>query len=418
MRIYKNSYKDRFGQTRPSSKWYGEFRDHTEQLRRLPLLTDKAASDEAGRKIDRLVALKLSGVSPDADLSRWLLSGPQKVVDMLAKWGVVDQARLAGTKTMVQHLADFEQDLATGGNTSKHATVVFARVKRILEGCGFRSLGDIQRDAIKAFLNSLRKEGSFGAKTYGYYVRELKAFGKWLVRSGRTRENPFSHLEALGAKAVSQDVGKQRRALTVHEISRLLARTQQEAFRFGMVGSERALVYRLAAETGLRASELASLTRASFRLTGKNPSVIVAASATKNAKMAELPLRPVTVRLLDEHLKMKLPAAKAFCIPPNTQTARMLRADLAAAGIADKDPQGRVVDFHALRHTFLTLLAMSGVHPKVAQDLARHSDINLTLSRYSHTVLEQRSEAVAKLPGFEEGADEGAQASTSGGKEP
>jgi integrase len=59
-----------------------------------------------------------------------------------------------------------------------------------------------------------------------------------------------------------------------------------------------------------------------------------------------------------------------------------------------------VADFHALRHTFITNLAMSGVHPKVAQDLARHSTIELTMSRYSHTVMEQRSEAVARLPAF------------------
>ena len=43
------------------------------------------------------------------------------------------------------------------------------------------------------------------------------------------------------------------------------------------------------------------------------------------------------------------------------------------------------------------------VYPKVAQDLARHSDINLTMSRYSHTVLEQRAEAVAKLPALRTG---------------
>ncbi|MCK6474520.1 MAG: tyrosine-type recombinase/integrase [Planctomycetes bacterium] len=414
MRIYKNTYKDRTGETRLSAKWYGEFRDHTEQLRRLPLLTDKAASAEAGRKIERLVALRLSGEAPDADLSRWLLAGPQRVVVLLAKWGIVDQARLAGTRTLAQHLADYEQDLASGGNTSKHAEAMHYRVKRVLEGCGFRSLGDFNRDAIKTFLNKLRKEKKVGARTYGYYVRELKAFGKWLMRSGRVRENPFANLEGLGAKALAQDPVRQRRALSVEEIDKLLPAALGGPERYGLTGRERALVYRLAVETGLRVSELASLTRSSFRLEGKVPLVQVAAGATKNAKAAELPLRAETVALLEEHLKLKLPAAKAFAIPPNYDTADMLRADLAAAGIADTDAQGRVVDFHALRHTFLTLLAASGVHPKVAQDLARHSDINLTMSRYSHTVLEQRSEAIAKLPVFGEASGNVSKPSASG----
>ena len=39
--------------------------------------------------------------------------------------------------------------------------------------------------------------------------------------------------------------------------------------------------------------------------------------------------------------------------------------------------------FHALRHTFITNLARSGVHPKTAQSLARHSTITLTMDRYS-----------------------------------
>lgn len=42
--------------------------------------------------------------------------------------------------------------------------------------------------------------------------------------------------------------------------------------------------------------------------------------------------------------------------------------------------------------------AASGVHPKVAQSIMRHSDINLTMSLYTHTLRGQESEAVAKLP--------------------
>jgi len=58
------------------------------------------------------------------------------------------------------------------------------------------------------------------------------------------------------------------------------------------------------------------------------------------------------------------------------------------------------LDFHALRHTFGSLLAASGIHPKVAQELMRHSDINLTMSRYTHVFHGQEADAVAKLPDF------------------
>jgi len=51
-----------------------------------------------------------------------------------------------------------------------------------------------------------------------------------------------------------------------------------------------------------------------------------------------------------------------------------------------------------LRHIFISRLAKAGVHPKVAQDLARHSDIKLTMNRYTHTVLEDQVLALDKLP--------------------
>ena len=70
------------------------------------------------------------------------------------------------------------------------------------------------------------------------------------------------------------------------------------------------------------------------------------------------------------------------------------------------DEQGRYTDFHALRPTFLTNLAMSGVHPKIAQSLARHSDINLTMTRYTHILLETQSDALKFLPNLTESAQE------------
>ncbi len=52
---------------------------------------------------------------------------------------------------------------------------------------------------------------------------------------------------------------------------------------------------------------------------------------------------------------------------------------------------GLVADFHALRHTFITRLARSGVSPQMAQSLVRHSDINLTMSRYTHVGLHDQA---------------------------
>ncbi len=63
-----------------------------------------------------------------------------------------------------------------------------------------------------------------------------------------------------------------------------------------------------------------------------------------------------------------------------------------------ENANGEVAGFHALRHTFITMLASSGVHPKVAQVLARHSTITLTMDRYSHTRLVDLNMAIENLP--------------------
>ena len=45
-------------------------------------------------------------------------------------------------------------------------------------------------------------------------------------------------------------------------------------------------------------------------------------------------------------------------------------------------------------------LAACGVHSKVAQAILRHSDIDLTMSRYTHILIGQEDQAVESLPDF------------------
>ena len=93
-----------------------------------------------------------------------------------------------------------------------------------------------------------------------------------------------------------------------------------------------------------------------------------------------------------------MPDTKVFPSMWKQGGAPMLKRDLELAGISYVDDAGRYADFHSLRHCFGSLLAASGVHPKMAQDLMRHSDINLTMSRYTHTLRGQKAKAIEALP--------------------
>jgi hypothetical protein len=63
-----------------------------------------------------------------------------------------------------------------------------------------------------------------------------------------------------------------------------------------------------------------------------------------------------------------------------------------------RDQDGLFADFHSARHTFVTNLGKAGVSPKLAQALARHSTINLTMNVYSHVGLDEKARAVASIP--------------------
>src|SRR5262249_27115448 len=77
---------------------------------------------------------------------------------------------------------------------------------------------------------------------------------------------------------------------------------------------------------------------------------------------------------------------------------RMLRVDLKAAGITYRDASGLVLEFHSLGHTLITNLAGSNAPVKVVQELARHSDPQLTMNLYSHLTVFDTALTLEALP--------------------
>ena len=228
-------------------------------------------------------------------------------------------------------------------------------------------------------------------RTYNFYVQAMKKFGHWAENDRRVTTSPVKMLSKI---TVEDHDTKHRRALDVEDLIKLLERTIIEPSRFGLSGPRRAMAYRLAAETGLRANEIRNLTVASFDL--DKCTVAVLSAYTKNRKAALLPLKSDTAVELIGFLAGKLPNVRPFPLPD--KTADMLKKDLKAAGIPYEDDSGHVFDFHSLRHQTGSLLAAAGVTPKVAQDLMRHSDIRMTMDIYTHTLTGQQSAAVESLP--------------------
>jgi len=415
MRVFKATYRDRAGRTRESARWYVEIRDHLETVRRMRAFTDRKVSEEFGRMVERLADCRRGGVSPDGALMRWVESLPPAQHDRLMALGLLNPDRVAAGKPLTEHLRDFAQFLRERGDTEKHVRLVFGRTQKVMEGCGFVQWPDITGDKVTRYLDGLRKaEKGISAQTFNHYVGAIKEFCRFMVKTRRASESPVAHLSGLKRSDVEGDRRRERRRLTVDEQRRLVGVTANGPKHHGMAGPERALLYRLALETGLRVGELRSLTRESFNLDSEKPSVTVEAMHAKNRKESEIPLKRETAEMLRGFLAQKLPKAAAFKMPE--RVCEMFRADLEAAGIPYVNESGGVADFHSLRHTFITTLTTSGVNPKIAQALARHSDINLTMQRYTHLLLDEKRAGLAALPDLSAPAAESAAATGTDGK--
>ena len=198
----------------------------------------------------------------------------------------------------------------------------------------------------------------------------------------------------LSLKRLSVTETQKRRAATAAELAKILKTTEGGPELYGLTGHERVMLYRLALNTGFRVSELASLSPASFYLAAKPPYVYLTAASAKNKTEVDQPLPMPLVAPLKAFLK-GLPADDLIWPGDwRLSAAEMLRTDLTAAGVDHETRDGKL-DFHALRTTFISNLARSGVHPKKAQDLARHSDINLTMAFYTKL---KRDELAEGLP--------------------
>ena len=406
MRIYQPTYKDKqTGKNRRQKKYWVEFRDHTGTKRRLPAYSHKPDAEGFARHLEGLVRCRRAGDRPDALLLEWLETLPIPSLEKLSRWGLIAPGRTALAHALDNHQGDFEQSLKTKDRTAKHIRETMSAIKEICNECGFTHWRDITASRVDYYLGERREDRveivddkekvtrGISARTYNYKLKAFKQFCTWMVKEGRATESPVTHLSTLNTKT---DRRRVRRPLTQGDAIRLLSTTTQAKERYGMTGPERALLYRVAIETGLRAGELRELTAKSIDK-GKN-AVLLPAGDSKRRRDDLITLKQETIAALLEHARHKTPDAPLFNLPGKDRMIDMLKADLKDAKIPYQDDQERYLDFHGFRHTTGTWLAQSGVHPRVAQDIMRHSDINLTMNTYTHVLLEQHTEAVNRLP--------------------
>jgi len=216
-----------------------------------------------------------------------------------------------------------------------------------------------------------------------------------MVKDRRAPENPLAFLSRVNEQV---DRRRVRRAVSMFELASLIGAAKLgKPFR-GISGEDRAVLYLLTPYTGFRAKEMASLAPLNFDLDSNPPTVTLAAGTSKHKRRDLLPLRDDITEFLKRWLQTRAPSKKIWPGMWFRKAAMMLRRDLRLTKTPYQNEAGLYFDFHALRHQYSTELYRSGVHPKVAQALMRHSDPSLTLNIYTHLNLSEQKRAVESLP--------------------
>jgi integrase len=375
-----------------SPNWYAEWFDHVgKRITRSTRTTDKRSAERIAGKWEA-----------DAALRRANVIDPR-----------LEQLAQQGERSIKDHLQDFRAALDSANRTVKHIDHVIGVVQKIAKSAGFVTIRDISVDAVNRYASDLRRTKS--TRTVQSHLGALKQFTNWLTR---THKLPFDPLSSVRKPNPNSDRKRERRMVLPSEWLWLKSTTEGSPRRFQMAGIERAALYDLAIQTGLRAAELRSLRRSSFQLDAEQPYVICYAKSTKNRKTCRQFIQPELARTLKHLFSDKSPGEAAFSLPTKWRMAAMMRKDTETARKAyveaAKDNPNEFerrqndqflllktedgeLDFHSLRHSCGAWLAQTGAHPKAIQSIMRHSSITLTMDQYGHLFPDEQARVIERL---------------------
>jgi len=366
-------YKRGSDKKRKGSAYYISYTDHTGKRCTTKGYSDKGLTQQLAARLEHEAKLRRDGLV-DAEMEH------------------CRDVRQAPIKT---HLATFERALQSRANTTRYVSLIVHRIEFILKGAEIDTLENLTGERVQDYLTTLRTERHYGARTYNHYLQAIDGFSRWLVQTKRLTTNPLLGVARLNTAV---DVRHKRRALTADEVSRLIASAEQSGKDIQTYsGDLRGKLYLFSYMTGLRRRELSKLTSESFDLNAVPPTLTIEAAASKHRKLDVLPLHPNLVELLRQWLPTLAENERLFPKLERKRTWFMVKKDLERAGIPYRTKEG-VADFHAAgRHSYVTALLKSGVTLPEARELARHSDVRMTM-RYTHIGIEDQSRALARLP--------------------
>lgn len=274
---------------------------------------------------------------------------------------------------------DYRTHLLALGRTPKHVRDTVNRVKVLCRELNWDTVEGITPVGFEKW----RAQAGKSAKTLNEYLSSIQAFIGWLRRNDYTSENPLKGIQKVDGRGKET---KNRRAWTDEELKTVW---------YSNISYKHAIF--IAARTGLRRAELQKLLWSDIHLDTENPFLVTRASTTKNKKTEPIPFASDLIIVLREFRAEDWKPENPV-LPYKIPRMRIIRKDLEELGLRYKDELGRVLDFHALRHTYITNYAKNKVTGKQLQLLARHSDPKLSANVYTDGSQIDTFEAAKNLP--------------------
>ena len=405
-RVPKRTPKAKKEQTK-SPKWYGFFNSKGKKLA-FPLHRDKRVAEKMLKDLEaKHYKNDLGHISPLAKHLDRPITDHLEMYTLFLKEKDRGERYLKDCKRLITTTLIHFKLLKTEDNTWQSK---ITSCKTLLD------LISIDVEVFDLYLAKMK----FSGRTKNTYRGAISSFLTWLVSKRRLETNPF----LLVTKSDESRKTFVRRSESETNIIKLLQSAKDRPLakfkercmegkatldgkiikeakkRLESIGYGRALLYKTAVLTGLRATELHKL-KVHFLETGTDqPKLFAPKAITKNKKDAVFHLRKEFAEELDSWVKQtsRKPTDPLFSVPRNY--LRNFKKDLLFAGIPFLDTQGRKFDFHALRKTCNVLMGQAKISPALRQKHMRHSDIRLTLETYDDADAYDQTIIVSGLPEF------------------
>lgn len=355
--VFKPTYTDRHGNTRHTKVWYARYTDATGRQRRVKGFADKSLTLQLLAKLEREATAARHGIHiPTAD-------------------GIA--------RPLSELLAEYESLQLARGLSEGHRRNCSAYLPEVFAACRWSTFADLSADRLIRWCDERRRESECSPATVNGYTSAVRAFSRWAAGKLRTADPLAGKVPKLNEQV---DRRRSDRIPTPAELDALFtAAASARRRRCLITGPDRAVLYRTAAYTGFRASELASLTPDSFAWAGgRVVSVTVQAADAKGKRTETVPVPGHLADVLAPWLAGR-PAGEP--VWPGDWAANRgqwswLDRDCGRAGISQKP---KALTFHSFRAYYLTMLMRAGANPKELQTLARHRDIRTTMASYLRT---------------------------------